>query len=188
MSNREDDLDRELRAHPELEAEELRDADAARRSFGNVARTKENVRDEWGFMWIERMSRDFTYALRQMRRSPGFSAVAMGTLAVGLGAIVAMFCIVNGDLLVALGASAAEVRRLILLQGMMPVMMGLAAGSFASVLLAKLIASQLYGIAPNDLLTISMVAIVLLVVAVSACWFPARRAARIDPLTALRFE
>src|SRR5262249_38692707 len=48
--------------------------------------------------------------------------------------------------------------------------------------------SQLYGVAPNDPLTISAVAILLLLVAVCACWIPARRATRIDPLHALRLE
>src|SRR5207237_9387486 len=57
-----------------------------------------------------------------------------------------------------------------------------------ALMLGRLIASQLYGISANDPLTISTVAGLLLLVALGACWVPARRAARVDPVRALRFE
>ena len=69
-----------------------------------------------------------------------------------------------------------------------PVLLGLAAGLAASLILGRLIASQLYGISANDPLTISTVAGLLVLVALGACWIPARRAARVDPVRALRFE
>jgi len=76
----------------------------------------------------------------------------------------------------------------VLRQGMTPVLLGLAAGLAAALMLGRLIASQLYGISANDPLTISTVAGLLLLVALGACWMPARRAARVDPVRALRFE
>ena len=89
---------------------------------------------------------------------------------------------------IALGASSSQLAALIVRQGMFPVVVGLAAGLALARFAGRLLASQLYGVAPNDSLTISAAAILLLVVAICACWIPARRATRIDPLAALRFE
>jgi predicted permease len=89
---------------------------------------------------------------------------------------------------IALGARGAQLVAMVVRQGMAPVVVGLAGGVIGALLVTRLIGSQLYGVAPNDPLTISAVAILLLAVAVCACWIPARRATRIDPLHALRFE
>ncbi len=71
-------------------------------------------------------------------------------------------------------------------QGMKPIVIGSAAGLAGSVAAARLVASQLYGVSGGDPVTMVSVTLVLLVVALTACWVPARRAARLDPMVALR--
>ena len=68
---REQDLDRELGDHLELEA-----AEADRRGLGNIALVKEDVRDAWGWMWLDRLWQDARYAIRGLRKSPAFAATA----------------------------------------------------------------------------------------------------------------
>ncbi len=89
---------------------------------------------------------------------------------------------------IALGASGGQLVRMVVRQGMVPVAAGLAAGILCALLVSRLIESQLFGVTPNDPLSIGGVAVVLLAAAFCACWIPARRATRIDPLTALRFD
>ena len=89
---------------------------------------------------------------------------------------------------IALGASGPQLVAMVVRQGMIPVAAGLAVGLAASLFAGRLIASQLYGVSPNHPLSLAGVSLVLLVVALFACWIPARRAMKVDPLTALRFE
>lgn len=88
----------------------------------------------------------------------------------------------------ALGARGPQVGGMVLRQGITPVVAGLAAGVGCALLAGRFIASQLYGVSPQDPFTILAVAVVLLVAGAGACWVPARRAMRIDPMAALRFE
>jgi putative ABC transport system permease protein len=71
---------------------------------------------------------------------------------------------------------------------MIPVAAGLGAGILCALFVSRFLASQLYGVAPNDPLSIGGVAMILLAAGLCACWIPARRATRIDPLTALRCD
>jgi putative ABC transport system permease protein len=89
---------------------------------------------------------------------------------------------------IALGARAAQIVTMIVRQGMLPVGLGLAAGVATALLVSGLIAAQLYGVTAHDPVTISAVTLLLLAVAMCACWIPARRATKVDPLRALRFE
>jgi predicted permease len=101
------ELDEELRAHVEMAAEENRrrgmtDDEARRealRSFGGVTQVREQFREQEGLLWLENLRRDAGYALRQMRRSPGFAVVVIVTLALGIGATTAVFSVVEGVLL-----------------------------------------------------------------------------------------
>jgi predicted permease len=88
----------------------------------------------------------------------------------------------------ALGARAADVLGLMLRQHMIPALLGIAIGLGGALALSRYLATLLYGVRATDPLTFALVALVLLAVALAACWVPARRAARVDPLVALRTE
>jgi predicted permease len=88
----------------------------------------------------------------------------------------------------AIGAQPSQVLWLVMKQGLIVAAIGAVAGIITSVLVGQLIASLLFGIKPQDPVTLLAVAVLLSVVAVVACYIPARRATRVDPLVALRAE
>lgn len=89
---------------------------------------------------------------------------------------------------VALGASRGRILNMVLGQGLLLAAVGSAVGLVASYWLTKLLSDQLYGVRATDPKTLIGVTIVLLAVAMMACWIPARRATRVDPIVALRYE
>jgi putative ABC transport system permease protein len=88
----------------------------------------------------------------------------------------------------ALGARASQVVRLVLGQGLRTIALGIAIGLAGSVAATRLLSTQLFGVEPTDLLTFASVPIALAIVAMVACYLPARRASRVDPVVALRAE
>ncbi len=88
----------------------------------------------------------------------------------------------------ALGAKTAVVERMVLRQGLVLSLIAVALGWPAAWMVAKLATSFLYGIQPHDVLTFAAVPPFLLLIALAACWIPARRAASVDPMRALRTE
>jgi len=89
---------------------------------------------------------------------------------------------------VALGAQRTDVLRLVIGHGLRMALIGVAVGTAAALGLTRLMANQLFGVSAHDPLTFAGVAILLMSVAVAACYVPARRATRVDPMVALRCE
>ncbi|HUY99691.1 MAG TPA: ABC transporter permease [Thermomicrobiaceae bacterium] len=88
----------------------------------------------------------------------------------------------------ALGAQRSDVVRLVLGQGVRMALTGVVIGTVAALGLTRLMASQLFGVSAQDPLTFAGVALLLMMVTIAACYIPARRATRVDPVVALRFE
>jgi predicted permease len=88
----------------------------------------------------------------------------------------------------ALGARSSAVERLVVYQGMVLTLIAMALGLAVAWAVARSLTAILYGVRPHDLVTFTAVPVFLAAVALLACWIPARRASRVDPLAALRYE
>jgi putative ABC transport system permease protein len=120
-----------------------------------------------------------------------FAALAFGLAAVGIYGVVAHSVARRTreiGLRMALGAQSGDVVGLVVRQGMIPALLGLAFGLVGAVASTRYLASLLYGVRPMDPLTLASSLVLLAGVALVACWLPARRAARVDPMVALRYE
>ena len=89
------DLERELQFHLEMKALETGDTSAAERSVGNSLTWRERGRDVWGWRWLDETFQDVRFAIRGLRRSPGFAAAAILTLALAIGANCLVFTVAD---------------------------------------------------------------------------------------------
>jgi ABC-type antimicrobial peptide transport system permease subunit len=114
------------------------------------------------------LKQDLLYCFRMLAKNPGFTAIAILTLA--------------------LGATRRNIAGPILHEALLLSVAGLSVGVPAALALTRFIKSQLYGVAPTDPITLLGAGVLLIAVAVVAAWLPAHRAAKTDPMMALRYE
>ena len=120
-----------------------------------------------------------------------FAVLALSLAVVGLYSVVAYGVTQRTreiGIRLAVGARPRDVLAMIIRQGMQPAVVGLALGLFGAFGLMRMLSNQLYEVRPTDPATFTVVAVGLLLVAFAACFIPARRAAKIDPVVALRYE
>ena len=121
----------------------------------------------------------------------GFAAIALLLAAIGIYGVTSHAVSQRTQevgIRMAMGAGRSDVRRLILRQHVTPALIGVTVGLAGALLLSRFLTSLLYGVRSVDPATYAIVSLSLIVVAVAACWIPASRAMRVDPLVALRAE
>jgi putative ABC transport system permease protein len=119
------------------------------------------------------------------------AALAIGLSAVGLYGVMSYLVTHRTreiGIRMALGAQSSDVLGLVIRQGMLPVVIGITLGLAANLALTRLMRSLLFEVSAVDPMTFVVSAMLLILVALLACWIPARRATKVDPMVALRFE
>ena len=139
----------------------------------------------------EVVSRSFAARRLSMILLSVFAALELVLACVGIYGVIS--CVVGQraheiGIRMALGAHGNDVLQLVMREGVGMAMVGVAIGAGAALLLTRLMANQLFGVSAHDPLTFAGVVVLLLAVAAAACYIPARRAMRVDPIVALRHE
>ena len=120
-----------------------------------------------------------------------FAAFALILAAIGVYGVMS-YVVTQGTrdiaIRVALGAQESNILRLVVRQGMTLAMTGIAAGVIGAFALSRVMSALLFGVSDRDSVTFAAVPAILAVIALAACYIPARRAIKVDPITALRYE
>ena len=131
---------------------------------------------------LETLRSDLFYGVRTLRASPAFAITSILTLALGIGGATAMFTVIRS----APGAQKGDILRLVIGRGLALSVAGAGAGLAGALALTGVMKSLLFQLSPTDPLTFASVPTLFVAAAAAASYFPARRAASIDPMAALK--